>query len=144
MTTAVAVSKIRYSCSVYSVLIALHLTGCKTAISHGFGANRIYSGTRWSFELMADQQMETTFADVLEIPICFVADTAILPITLPCSLFGKTGEFRNMLRSEPKDAWGPRRHADEDQRAQQTPQSVSGTRCTSAANAPAAPGTPER
>ena len=75
-------------------------SGCKTAISHGFGANQIYAGTRFSMDIFKDDEMDTTFADVLDFPLCVVADTVILPITLPCSLFGEPGEFHAMLWPE--------------------------------------------
>ena len=75
-------------------------SGCKTALSHGFGANQIYAGTRFSMYQFKDSETDTSFADVLDFPLCVVADTVILPITLPCSLFGETGEFHDMLWPE--------------------------------------------
>jgi uncharacterized protein YceK len=98
------------------MLAVLLLGGCKTAVSHGFGANRIYSGTRMTFEMYADEEVRTnawlslTLFNIVDLPLCIVADTVILPVTLPCSLLGDTGEFRNMMRSEPKCTWGPRCH----------------------------------
>ena len=103
------------------VVAVLTTSSCKTSISHGFGANRIYSGTRMTFEMyvypiktdrptpMGDW-IGLTVVNVVDLPLCFVADTIILPITLPCSIFGDTGEFRNMCRSEPKDSWNPKYH----------------------------------
>ena len=94
-----------------SVLLA---GGCKTAVSHGYGANRVYSGTRMTAEMYADPYIrsnawvELTIFNIVDLPLCLVADTIIFPVTLPCSMFGDTGEFRNMFRSEPQRSWGPR------------------------------------
>jgi len=95
------------------MLVVLSASGCKTSISHGFGANHIYSGTRMTFEMYADEEVRTnawvelTVFNIVDLPLCLVADTVILPVTLPCSVFGHTGEFHNLFRSEPKCSWEP-------------------------------------
>ena len=86
------------------------LSGCKTALTHGFGANRIYSGTRFTFEMYQDEDWDKREADVfifsvvfniIDLPLCICADTIILPITLPASIFGESGEFQQMINPTP-------------------------------------------
>ena len=92
------------------ILSLVCLTGCKTAISHGFGANRIYSGTRFTFEMYQNDdetKLETdvmvfmTVFNIIDLPLCLCADTIILPVTLPASTFGEYGEFQQMINPKP-------------------------------------------
>ena len=102
--------------NLFVLLISIFfMTGCKTAVSHGFGANRVYSGTRFTFEMYeTDEQgvnpnikeniLALTIFNIVDFPLCICADTLILPITLPCSTFGDNGEFNKMLREKEPDA----------------------------------------
>lgn len=81
--------------------------GCATTISHVYGINRVYSGTRADIQFISsagqDDELSTgdriliNTASLIDLPLSFVLDTVIFPITLPFSLFGETGEFRQML-----------------------------------------------
>ncbi|MCM8535396.1 MAG: YceK/YidQ family lipoprotein [Lentisphaeraceae bacterium] len=89
---------------VFLFILVLLSCGCKTFLSHGFGANRIYSGTRMTFEMLSQTQevpesikVEMAVFNIVDFPLCLAADTIILPITLPSSLFGEYGEFHQMI-----------------------------------------------
>ncbi|HXJ56629.1 MAG TPA: hypothetical protein VNU68_08200 [Verrucomicrobiae bacterium] len=72
-------------------LLALGLSGCATigTLGESHTRNKVYSGT------IRDVQLECAHGTCLDIPFSFVADTAVLPATIPWSLY-------NVCHEEPK------------------------------------------
>jgi uncharacterized protein YceK len=114
---------------IIAILAILSSNGCKTSISHGFGANRIYSGTRMTVEMYFDEKVREdcivglTIINIIDFPLCLIADTVILPVTLPCSVLGDTGEFKNVFRQEPKFSCGAQDNSESRSRSRGQPKS---------------------
>jgi uncharacterized protein YceK len=78
------------------VLVALAVSGCGTigTLGEPQTRNKVFSGT------VRDIELECAHGTCLDLPFSFVADTIVLPVTIPWSLYNLSQEEPNAREQE--------------------------------------------
>ena len=98
--------------SIIIFTFTLSLMSCKTMIDQAGvcsipGPQRVYGGTRFTFEMYLEKEddqnsiiLPMTLFNVIDLPLCIIADTLLLPQTLYWNLWYTKEERDKMIGEE--------------------------------------------